>query len=75
MYPAERQRRRNELDAEFENVNARLEQLADLRIVAGDESPADAEGRLLQRLDEIEYDARCLRFLEREGRLPPAMEA
>jgi hypothetical protein len=48
--------------------------LAELRVVTGNESPADVEDRLLQRLDEIEYDAGCLWFLERDGTLPPGME-
>lgn len=75
MSPADIQRLGDELDAEWGDVNMQLAQLADLRVVPGGESPADLEDRLLQRLDEIEYDAGCLWFLERDGRLPPGLEA
>ena len=74
MSPAELQHRRAELDAEWQRSITQLERLAGLRVVPGNESPADVEGRLLQRLDEIKYHAGCLRFLERDGRLPPGLE-
>ena len=68
-------RRSDELDAEWGDVNMQLAQLADLHVVPGDKSPADLEDRLLQRLDEIEYEAGYLWFLERDGTLPPGLEA
>ena len=74
MSPADLQRRRAELEAEWAYVKTQLTRLADLHVVPGDESPADVEERLLQRLDEIEYETGCLWFLERDGRLPPGME-
>jgi hypothetical protein len=59
----------------WEIVNVQLDQLGSLRVMPGDVSPAEVEERLLQQLDEIEYEAGCLYFLERDGRLPPGMEA
>ena len=75
MSLAQQQRRRAGLDVEWDGVNSQLTRLADLSVVPGDESPADVEGCLLQRLDEIEYDAGCLWFLDRDGRLPAGLEA
>jgi hypothetical protein len=72
--PAELQSRRAQLDADWADVNSRLAQLAELRVVLGKQSPADVEEHLLQRLDEIEYEAGCLWFLERDGMLPPGMD-
>ena len=70
MKPAEIEQRRRQLAVEWDDIDAQLEWLAEMRTVPWDESPADMEGRLLLALDSLEYELGCLDFIERDGKLP-----
>jgi hypothetical protein len=70
MIPAEIEQRRDEFAAEWDGVDAPPKWLAELQTIRSDESPADMEGRLLEALDSLQYELRCLDFLERDGELP-----
>jgi hypothetical protein len=74
MTPAEIEQRRRQLAVEWDDVDAQLEWLAEMRTVPWGEAPADMEGRLLLALDSLEYELGCLDFLERDGELPAALE-
>ncbi len=44
------------LESRWREVNKALERLADLRVLPPGMDRAEAEGRLLEELDEIEYE-------------------
>ena len=48
---------KRELQKQWEAVNNTLADHADLRVWPADKEIAEAEGELLEELDEIEYDA------------------
>ena len=70
MTPAEIERRRRQLAAEWFDVEAQLQRLAELHTTGSDESPADMEARLLCDLDSLEYELGCIYFLDRDSRQP-----
>jgi hypothetical protein len=71
---AEIDQRRRQLAVEWDDIDAQLEWLAQMRTVSSDESPADMEARLLLALDSLEYELGCLDFIEWDGKLPPGFE-
>ena len=57
-----------ELDRRWDEVSRQLDDLAEWRIVVGDDDPALREAELLEELDELEYLAGIEYFDKRSRR-------